>query len=129
MSFSEPSQSLVGTEIAGRFRITELLGEGGAGQVYLAEHAVLDRKFAIKVLQEFARGDQRWVERFHREARTASMLDHPNIVRITDFGRTDEGRLYLVMEYVSGQSLEQLMEELRPAPLALDRAIPMDAFR
>ena len=125
MNRTQTPQNLVGTEIAGRFKIVELLGEGGAGQVYLAEHAVLDRKFAIKVLQEYVRDDQRFVERFRREARTASLLEHPNIVRITDFGRTGEGRLYLVMEYVAGESLEQLMETLRPAPLPLDRALPI----
>lgn len=125
MTWSKPPLNLVGTEIAGRFKIVELVGEGGAGQVYLAEHKVLDRKFAIKVLQEDVRDDQRFVERFRREARTASLLDHPNIVRITDFGRTPEGRLYLVMEHVSGESLEELMETIRPAPLPLDRAIPI----
>lgn len=127
VSTTETPQNLIGTEIAGRFRIVDLLGEGGAGQVYLAEHAVLDRKFAIKVLQENVRDDQRFVERFRREARTASLLEHPNIVRITDFGRTPEGRLYLVMEHVSGESLEQLMETQRPAPLPLERAIPIMA--
>ncbi len=124
---NEQPLNLVGTEIAGRFKIKEMLGEGGAGQVYLAEHNVLDRLFAIKVLQEHTRGDQRFVERFRREARTASMLEHPNIVRITDFGRTEEERLYLVMEYVGGESLEQLMERVRPAPLPLERTIPIMA--
>lgn len=125
VSWTEPPQNLVGTEIAGRFKIVELLGEGSTGQVYLAEHAVLDRKFAIKVLKECVRDDRRFVERFRLEARTASQLEHPNIVRITDFGHTGEGRLYLVMEHVSGESLEQLMETVRPAPLPLDRAIPI----
>jgi len=124
---TELQQDLIGTQIAGRFKIIDLLGEGGAGQVYLAEHAVLDRKFAIKVLQHTVQDDQRFVERFRREARMASLLEHPNIVRITDFGRTPEGRLYLVMEHVSGESLEQLMETVRPAPLAMERAIPIMA--
>jgi serine/threonine protein kinase len=125
VSTNEPMQNLIGTQIAGRFTIIDLLGEGGAGQVYLAEHAVLDRKFAIKVLQENVRDDQRFVKRFRREARTASLLEHPNIVRITDFGRTPEGQLYLVMEHVSGESLEQLLETVRPAPLPMERAIPI----
>lgn len=118
-------QNLVGTEIAGRFRLVELLGEGGAGQVYRAEHAVLERPFAIKVLLDSVRHDKRFAERFRVEARTASLLQHPNIVNITDFGRTEQGRLYLVMQYVDGESLEQINDRLRPDTMPLGRSIPI----
>ncbi|MFH2010993.1 MAG: serine/threonine-protein kinase [bacterium] len=103
-------QSLLGTTIGGRFKVLELIGEGASGEVYVAEHTDLGRRYALKVLKETVEADSTMVERFRREARAAGRLDHPNIVYISDFGRMDDGRLYLVMEYVAGKTLREEIE-------------------
>ena len=104
--------------LAGKFRgfklgayvIRDQIGEGGMGAVYLAEHAALRRRVALKVLTQAAAVGKAAVERFLREARAAAALDHPNIVRIHDVDRRADLRLhYLVMEYVEGQTLEALI--------------------
>jgi serine/threonine protein kinase len=113
------SSSLLGTLLAGRFRILELMGEGSVGEVYLAEHDILNRKMVIKVLKRHLEHDKTVVERFRREARAASHLDHPNIVFVADFGQTEDGRFYLVMEYIPGESLEQQMDAIAPRLLSV----------
>ena len=124
--------SLIGQIISGRFRIVRQLGGGAMGEVYLAEHLMLGRLYAIKVLHESLEADDRLVERFRREARAASRLDHPNIVSITDFGRidptddvegTESGRFYLVMEHVEGPSLAQAIDEAAPRRLPQQRSV------
>jgi len=117
--------SLVGSVIAGRFRVVEQLGEGSMGEVYVAEHTVLNRKLAIKVLKTEVETEPRLVERFRREARAASRLDHPNIVYIADFGQTEDGRLYLAMEYTPGRDLYEEMERFLPGHMPLDRALKL----
>ncbi|OWK36431.1 protein kinase domain-containing protein [Fimbriiglobus ruber] len=93
----------------GPYIIRDQLGQGGMGTVYLAEHETLRRRVALKVLQPKQKGDHRVnVERFLREARAAAALDHPNIVRIHDVSQ-DGGIHYLGLEYVEGQTLEQLL--------------------
>jgi len=114
---------LVGQVLAGRFRIADLLGAGAMGEVYVAEHSMLGRQFAIKVLHESVENDERLVERFRREARAASYLTHPNIVSIIDFGRTEEDQLYLVMEYVPGQSLMDAINALKGGRMQFARAV------
>jgi two-component system LytT family response regulator len=91
-------------EMLGHFRIVSKLGEGGMGAVYLARDTRLERNVAIKVLTAELAGDARHVERFRREARLASSLNHPNIAHIYDTGE-HEGVPYLVMEYVEGEPL------------------------
>ena len=98
-------ESIIGQVVADRFKVLSLLGEGGTGQVYLAEHNVLERQFAIKVLRRDLISDQTAAERFRREARAASRMQHRNIVYISDFGSLKDGRLYLVMEYIPGDEL------------------------
>jgi len=100
----------MGTVVGGRFKVLELLGKGAAGEVYVAEHTDLGRRYAIKVLKETVEADVTMVERFRREARAAGRLDHPNIVYISDFGRMEDGRLYLVMEYVPGNTLQEVIK-------------------
>ncbi len=117
--------SLVGSVIAGRFRVVEQLGEGSMGEVYVAEHTVLNRKLAIKVLKTEVETEPRLVERFRREARAASRLDHPNIVYIADFGQTEDGRLYLAMEYTPGRDLYEEMERFMPGHMPLPRALKL----
>jgi serine/threonine-protein kinase len=80
-----PAESLVGRTV-GSFRITSLLGEGGMGCVYLAEHALIGRKAAVKVLSAAVADNEEAAARFHNEARAVAALRHPNIVDITDFG-------------------------------------------
>lgn len=97
---------LVGSLIGGKLQVLSVLGEGAVGLVYLAEHAVLERLFAVKVIKPNLQGDRVAVERFRREARAAARLEHPNIVSISDFGTLDDGRFYFVMEYVPGRGLD-----------------------
>jgi tRNA A-37 threonylcarbamoyl transferase component Bud32 len=100
----------MGQIVADRFKVISLLGEGGTGQVYLAEHLVLERKFAIKVLRRDMIQDAMAVERFRREARAASRMQHRNIVYISDFGTLPDGRLFLVMEYLPGDELRAVVQ-------------------
>mgnify|MGYP002144227050 FL=1 len=99
----------IGRVIAGRFVLERRLGKGGMGVVYLANHNVLKRPFAVKLLRREFVSNERALARFFREARVASSVDHPNIVSIYDYGQTDKGEPYLVMEYVEGTLLYQLV--------------------
>src|SRR5262249_8862608 len=106
----------------GSYLIRDLLGRGGMGAVYLAEHADLRRKVALKILVTGKNDNQKLAqERFLREARAAAALDHPNIVRMFDVS-THGGTPYLVMEYVEGRTLQQRVdaEGAIPYPEAVD---------
>ena len=105
MSEAESVDALVGRVIADSYVIQELIGIGGMGRVYRAEQRVLGRMVAIKVVHGHLLGDKDSVARFYTEARAASSLNHPNSVSIFDFGRTADGMLYLVMEYLRGKDL------------------------
>jgi eukaryotic-like serine/threonine-protein kinase len=102
------SSALTGRTVAGKFVVDALIGEGGTGAVYRARHLALDRVVALKVLRDDLAHDGQFTERFKREARAASRLDHPNSVRVLDFGQDGE-LLYLAMEYVEGQTLFQVI--------------------
>ena len=102
---------LTGRVIAGRFEIVEHLGTGGMGTVYKAHHVTLPRIFAIKILREELSEDEGFIERFRREAIAASRVEHPNVIYITDFGKTAEGEVYLIMEYLRGVGLDQLLAQ------------------
>ena len=112
-----------GRVVAGRFRIESVIGEGGMGTVYLANHVTLHRKYAIKVLKNDFAADQTYVERFRREAIAASRVVHPNVVYITDFGQLDEGSFYIVMEHLNGYGLDELLDSVGAVPLS--RLLPM----
>ena len=94
--------------IAGRYVLRGLLGQGGMADVELAYDEVLDRQVAVKMLHERYAGDDSFVERFRREAQAAAALNHPNVVGVYDTG-TDDGRPYIVMEYIAGRSLRDIM--------------------
>ncbi len=96
---------LVGHVIGGRYRVVSHLGEGGMGQVYLAEHVRMKRKSAIKIMRPALVGDAEALQRFTREAENASKISHPNVASIFDFGETDDGLVYLAMEFVDGEAL------------------------
>lgn len=105
-----------GELFAGRYRIEKQVGRGGMGAVYLAEQEPLERRVAIKVLHGTA--DETTTARFQREARLIAQLQHPHIVGLIDFGE-DDGRLFLVMEYIDGDSLTNVLK--REAPLTPSR--------
>ena len=98
-----------GQKINDRYEIEKLIGEGGMANVYLARDTILDRRVAVKVLRGDLSGDEKFVRRFQREALSASSLSHPNIVEIYDVGE-DEGNFYIVMEFIEGKTLKQLIK-------------------
>lgn len=102
------------TEIDGRYTVERPLGSGGMAEVFLAHDAVLERDVALKVLRSQYRGDEEFYERFGREARSAASLSHPNIVQVYDRGETPDGTCYIAMEYVSGGTLKERLDERGP---------------
>ncbi|MDH5671568.1 MAG: protein kinase [Myxococcales bacterium] len=102
---------LVGRTIGGSFIVLDMVGVGGMGRVYRAEQRMLGRTVAVKVVHPHLLADEASVARFYNEARAASRLNHPNSVSIIDFGRTDDGILYLVMEYLAGRDLGQILRD------------------
>ena len=115
---------LVGSVIADRYHVTRKLGEGGMGQVYLAEHVRMGRKSAVKVMNPAMVNDADAISRFNREAANASRISHPHVAAIYDFGETADGLIYLAMEFIEGEPLTKLVERLGalPAPRAADIA-------
>lgn len=98
-----------------RWRILGLLGRGGMGAVYHAHQPDIDREVAVKLLPIETSGDEAFVQRFQREARTLAKLRHPGIVALHEFGTTPAGHLYFVMEYVDGLTLADKIGRLSPA--------------
>jgi serine/threonine-protein kinase len=109
---------LLGRTLGGKFTLESLIGTGAMGAVYRARHIALDAVVAVKVMHDDIAVDQMFAERFHREARAASRLDHPNVIRVIDFGIEPDGSLYIVMEYVEGIDLYQLIRQESPLPEA-----------
>lgn len=110
----------MGQVLAERYRVEKLLGSGGMGSVYLAEHVLMRKAVALKVLHREMTALTEVVARFEREAIAAARIDHPNVASAMDFGRLDDGSFYLVLEYIAGKSLSSIIAE---GPLDLDRAI------
>jgi len=108
----------VGNLFAGKFRVEKLLGEGGMGRVYRATQLSLDKVICLKVLRRELATDPETQARFQREAKAASRLNHPHSIQIIDFGAGDNGELYIAMELVSGQDLQQVMQDQFPLPEA-----------
>jgi serine/threonine-protein kinase len=105
----------------GRYRLKERIGSGGMGDVYMAEHRLMKRPCAIKVIRPEKSGDPKAIARFEREVRSTAKLTHWNNVSIFDYGRTSDGKFYYVMEYLTGLSLQELIK--RRGPLAPGRAV------
>jgi tRNA A-37 threonylcarbamoyl transferase component Bud32 len=101
--------SRIGQVLSGRYRISSLLGEGGMGSVFLAEHIHMKKRFAVKLLHPEMAGNEEVVARFRREAQAAAHVEHPNVVAASDFGQTDDGAFFLVLEYVDGTSLRDAL--------------------
>jgi hypothetical protein len=104
---------IVGRIIANRYRIESLVGAGAIGAVYKASHVDLPRTFAIKVLHPHFRADPQLLASFRTEARAASLLDHPNVTVVHDFGEEPDGLVYIVMEYLAGVNLQAVLDEER----------------
>ncbi len=108
---------LIGAVVAGRFRIEELVGQGGMGKVYRARHLSLDKAVCLKMLKPALLEDPTLVGRFEREAKAASRLNHPNSIAVLDFGREERtGSLYIAMEYVQGKDLRLVLRDEWPLP-------------
>jgi serine/threonine protein kinase len=117
----KPKDPLLGKVIAGRYRLESQLGEGGMGVVYRARHVLIDRVVALKLIRPDLRGETHLRAWMVREARAANRVDHAHIVDIHDVGETEDGELYLVMEYLIGDSLSsQIAKGPMPIPRAVD---------
>lgn len=100
----------------GQYRLTKLIGAGGMGEVYLAEHQLMKRPCVVKLIRADKAGDARLLARFQREVRATAKLSHWNTIEIFDYGSTPEGTFYYVMEYLPGMSLRELVEKSGPLP-------------
>jgi serine/threonine protein kinase len=113
-------ESLLGRTISARYRIEKVIGEGGMGVVYSAEHLHMRKRMAIKILHPEMSRLPEVVARFEREAMAAAHIDHPNVAAATDFGKLDDGSFFLVLEYIEGKSLRDVIGQGR---LLLARAL------
>ncbi len=114
---------IVGAVLGGAYQITGLLAEGGMGWVYEARHLRLNKRVAVKLMARELAANPEALARFHREAEVTSRLGHPNLVHVLDFGTTDDGKPYLVMEYLDGQDLERRIHRDKHLPLEAAVAI------
>ncbi len=118
MPLSHPTEGeWIGRLVGGRFRVTRVLGEGsGMGVVYAAEQQMGStvRKAAIKTLHPHLSKDPSVLQRFHRECGTVAQLEHPNTIKVSDFGAEADGTLYIAMEFVEGRSLDKVIEAEGP---------------
>ena len=107
---------LLGQVVGGRYRVTSVLGEGGMGKVYVGEQQMGStvRKVAIKTLHAHLSNDPSVLQRFHRECGTVAQLEHPNTIKFFDFGATQDGTLYIAMEFVAGKSLSDVIAQQGP---------------
>src|SRR4051812_20644132 len=105
------SDPLIGRSVGGKYEIVSFVGRGGMGAVYKAKQAHLKRPVAIKVLHPQHSQDGTFAGRFRREATSASRLDHPNLMRVLDFGQEPDGLLYLAMEYLDGRDLLRILKD------------------
>src|SRR2546423_4961088 len=112
----EKADPLIGVTLAERYSLTRKLGEGGMGAVYEASHVVLGKPVAVKVLRDKYLDRPEVAQRLVQEARLASSIRHEHIVDITDSGSTSDGRTFVVMELLDGQSLAELIHSEGPLP-------------
>ena len=119
----KPQDPMLGRVVAGRYRLEARAGEGGMGVVYRARHVLIDRVVALKLIRPDLRGETHLRAWMLREARAANRVDHAHIIDIHDIGETEEGELYLVMEYRVGTALSS---ELARGPMPLARSVDRD---
>src|SRR5256885_2887814 len=114
---------LVGQILADRYRVVRLIGEGGMGQVYEAQHVNINKRFALKLLRPEIVANPEAVARFRQEAWSASSIGHENIIEIDDFATLPSGQVYLAMEFLQGRSLAERLRD--PAPMTMVEALPI----
>src|SRR5437867_2662323 len=112
---------LLGQTLAEKYLVEELIKRGGMGAVYRGKHVLMDKTVAIKVLHPSLAVEDAVVARFSREAKAASRISHPHAVNVTDFGEAENGVVFLVMEYLDGRTLKEIIAA--EGPLSLDRAL------
>src|SRR6476619_4975605 len=117
IALEKTDDSLLGQTLTGKYRIDQKLSEGGMGNVYKGTHVLMDKTVAVKVLRPSLAADEKIVARFSREARAASRISHPHALSVTDFGEAENGVVFLVMEYLSGKTLKEVIREQGPMPL------------
>jgi serine/threonine-protein kinase len=113
-----PSDPLLGQTLAGKYLVEKLIKRGGMGAVYQGKHVLMDKTVAIKVLRPALAVDDDVVARFSREAKAASRISHPHAVSVTDFGESENGIVFLVMEYLNGRTLKEVIRSEGAMPLA-----------
>ncbi len=118
---SSSDDKFVGKSLPGGYHILDLISVGGMGRVYRAEQSALGRTVAVKIIHPHLLSDENSALRFMTEARAASQLNHPNSVSVFDFGRTDDGQPYLVMEFLRGKDLARVAYE--EGPLSFTRIV------
>jgi eukaryotic-like serine/threonine-protein kinase len=112
-----PSDPLLGQTLAGKYLVERLIKRGGMGAVYQGKHVLMDKRVAIKVLRPALAVDDDVVARFSREAKAASRISHPHAVSVTDFGESENGIVFLVMEYLEGRTLKEIIRSEGAMPL------------
>src|SRR6267143_6326172 len=117
VALEKTGDDLLGKILAGKYRIEERLSEGGMGTVYRGTHVLMDKTVAVKVLRTSLAADEKIVARFSGEARAASRISHPNALSVTDFGEDEGGIVFLVMEFLSGKTLKEVIRDEGPMPL------------
>src|SRR5712691_3454591 len=123
VSGPSPTDPLLGHTLDDKYRLDEQLGVGGMGTVYRARHLLIDRPVAVKVLNKRFVEDEAALVRFRREAKAAGRLQHTNAVTVTDFGQTQDGYVYLVMELLEGRTLRDVLA--KEAPLDTARSVSL----
>ena len=112
------ARAFIGTVVSGRYRIVDLIATGGMGAVYLGEHVLMHKRIAVKILHPEVDDQPEIVARFEREAVVGAHMRHPNIAHATDFGKLDDGAYFLVLDYIEGRNLGDLIRE---GPMAASR--------
>jgi len=126
---TNPDDPMIGTLAAGRYRILKLLGEGGMGQVYLAEHVAIEKRVALKILRAELASKGEIVTRFQQEAISASRIKHPNVLDVFDFGQLENGRFFLAMEFLEGNDLADELSKRRVLGVASGIRIALQMCR
>ena len=121
----KPQDPLIGKTVDNKYLIKERIGTGAMGSIYKAEHRALSKQIALKVLHRHLLLEESHVKRFHREAKAASRLNHPNAIAMLDFGQTEDGLSYIAMEFLPGRDLCRILFE--EGHLSVERTVRISA--
>lgn len=121
VALEKTDDAVLGKTLIGKYRVDEKLSEGGMGAVYRGTHVLMDKTVAIKVLRPSLAADEKIVARFSREARAASKISHPNAIAVTDIGESEDGIVFLVMEFLAGKTLKDVIRD--EGPMSLERTV------